>query len=403
MNIYNFLILLKEIYYNKDINLKKIQNLGLLAVKIGQTHALRIDLLPEEKCFKLSKLYRAATAIPKENIDKIIKKYGNYELKKVKIDFSNPLAVASIGQVYKGVYKNKKVVVKIIKQDFKKKFIKDVKSVRKIVSFASFFYPKLNKVFDPQGILDHIESYTLHELNLLSEIKGSNELKEIIDNNKNKYNLKGIKFPKYYKELSNEYILVSEFINYPTIDELLEQKKLKYTTLLELFRIHGFYMFIAGKFHGDLHPGNIIVKNNDFYFIDNGSNAIVEEKIRIGLFNFFDNLSKYDYINCAKSLHSMSVKKLNEKEYNMFEKKFIILYKDFKNATVSKVSLTKRMMETIKLGVHSGMSFEKGMFAVIKSLMYLDGMVLRCNPDAILLKDMKPFVKEMKKQIGDNL
>jgi len=35
------------------------------------------------------------------------------------------------------------------------------------------------------------------------------------------------------------------------------------------------------------------------------------------------------------------------------------------------------------------MTFEKGIFAIIRSLMYLDGMVLRCKPDAVLLRDMR--------------
>ena len=40
---------------------------------------------------------------------------------------------------------------------------------------------------------------------------------------------------------------------------------------------------------------------------------------------------------------------------------------------------------------------EKGMFAIIKSLMYLDGMVLRCNPNAVLMDDIKGFVADLEK------
>jgi ubiquinone biosynthesis protein len=56
-------------------------------------------------------------------------------------------------------------------------------------------------------------------------------------------------------------------------------------------------------------------------------------------------------------------------------------------------------MQTIKLGVHSGMTFEKGIFAIIRSLMYLDGMVLRCKPDAVLLRDMRRFISEFEKLV----
>lgn len=54
------------------------------------------------------------------------------------------------------------------------------------------------------------------------------------------------------------------------------------------------------------------------------------------------------------------------------------------------------MMETIKLGVNSGMVFEKGMFPIIKSMMYLDGMVLKGAPDTILMEEMRRFIKEFK-------
>ena len=57
------------------------------------------------------------------------------------------------------------------------------------------------------------------------------------------------------------------------------------------------------------------------------------------------------------------------------------------------VSLTEQMMKTVKLAVSTGVTFPKGAFPVIKSLMNLDGMVLRSNPNARLLKDVAPFAE----------
>jgi phosphomethylpyrimidine synthase len=88
-----------------------------------------------------------------------------------------------------------------------------------------------------------------------------------------------------------------------------------------------------------------------------------------------------------------------EEKSREFTEKGSELYADFKDRTVAEVSLTKKMMQTIKLGVHSGMMFEKGIFAIIRSLMYLDGMVLRCKPDAVLLRDMRRFIGEFEKLV----
>jgi ubiquinone biosynthesis protein len=40
-----------------------------------------------------------------------------------------------------------------------------------------------------------------------------------------------------------------------------------------------------------------------------------------------------------------------------------------------------------------------GLSHIIRSLMYLDGMVLRCKPDAVLLRDMGRFIVEFEKML----
>jgi predicted unusual protein kinase regulating ubiquinone biosynthesis (AarF/ABC1/UbiB family) len=176
---------------------------------------------------------------------------------------------------------------------------------------------------------------------------------------------------------------------------LLDKCALDYEQLLRLFRIHGLYMFVVGTFHGDLHPGNVLFGDGNFYFIDTGYIGTVSEQLRRGLFWFFEGLTRYDYSRCAEAMHSMSTMRLPEPEYAAFQIAFFELYDGFEGATVSEASLTTKMMQTIKLAVRSGMSFDNGMFSIIRSLMYLDGMVLRCNPQANLIRDMREPVEEM--------
>ncbi len=394
---------MREIYLKKKPDLKKIQKKGLLAVKIAQVYALRIDFLDEEKCRHLSKLYRQNIRIGEEDAWRILERKAPKEFfSEIKDIERKPFASASIGQVHMAKDKTgKKVVVKIVKQDFKKNFERDVRKLRKLLKFIIFFYPKLRKVADPEGILDDIEKNTLAELDLRKEALGSERLKKIFLDNKESF--KGSKpgFPKIYYNASNKDVLVTSLVEGKTFDELLEEKKLDYNELLELFYIHGYYMFGIGTFHGDIHPGNLIKSKDKIYFVDTGAIGEVSEKLRKNLFWFFDALSVYDYKKSAKHLNDMAFKKLSGKKYSLFEKKFLELYSDFKGKSVSEVSLTKKMMDTIKLGVNSGMEFEKGMFSIIKSLMYLDGMVIKCKPNAVLLEDMRRFIDDYKAIIGE--
>ncbi|MCX8043330.1 MAG: AarF/ABC1/UbiB kinase family protein [Desulfobacterota bacterium] len=396
MNWIGFVRLLRNIYGPGLPDLDAIQRQGLLAVKIGQVFALRIDFLDQEKCRHLANLYRNTVRTPSEEVRRLLKLYCGKDFLRhfIHID-DQALASASVGQVHRArTSTGDEVVIKLIKGDFKKNFVRDVRSIKRLFQTVIFFYPKLRSVADPVGILEHIEDYTLSELNLLNELRGQNILRNISLQHRDTYNLSRLRFARYYDELCSENVLVAEFVPGKTFDELLHEGKLDYEALLELFHIHGFYMFCVGTFHGDIHPGNVILSNGTICFVDTGAISRVGDKIRRGLFNFFKALALWDYGECARCLNSMSERELEGRSFEQFREKFIRLYADFTRSTVSQVSLTKKMMDTIKLGVHSGMEFEQGMFGIIKSLMYLDGMVLRCNPHAVLLHDMRRFIEE---------
>jgi len=402
MNILQSFWLIRELYYKKGLpDLKRIQSLGLLAVKIGQIHALRLDFLSPEKCQALSTLYRSNNPVPTEEVKDLFLQHGGASFTDnfLSID-ETPLATASVGQVYKALLKNgNEVVIKVIKARFKKSFSNDIKRLRGFFKLVLNFNPKLKSVGNPLGILDDIETYTLTELDLRNEARGAAILEEIYLKYKNHFNLSMLKFQKIYKDLSGENILVSEYINAPTVDELLTAGRFTYDDMLKFFYLQGFYIFIAGKFHGDIHPGNLLYDGQHFYFVDMAFIGEVGERIRRGLFSFFEALSFYNYDDCAKYLNEMADTRIEGKAFEKFKLAFKEVYREYQGKTVSEVSLTKQMMLTIKLGVNSGMVFEKGIFAIIRSLMYLDGMVLKCNPQAILMEDMRQFIQAYRKEI----
>jgi len=392
MNSLGFGKLIFSFYRKKLPNLYKIEKQGLLAVKIAQHYALRIDFLGEEMCSHLSQLYTHSFSEKKQTLSELLEgdttflqDFASWEEK--------PFSSASVGQVHMGILKSgEKVAIKVIRSDFKKSFLRDISKIKRSVSFVGKVWPKLNKIFDPGGILENIKDYTSRELDLVNEYTDMEKLKDIRNSSMKDFDLNSLKFPKVYKELSSEKILVSEYVQGKTFDSLLTEGSLTYKNLLELFRVHSFYIFNIGIFHGDIHPGNVILGDDKkIYFLDCAGVSTISPRLKKGLFWFFYYLSRYDYPKAAENLNKMSKIPLDPHSYKIFLSKFKELYSDFTHATVSQVSLTRRMMETIKLGINSGMDFGSGMFPVIKSLMYLDGMVMRCNPQAVLMDDVREF------------
>jgi ubiquinone biosynthesis protein len=403
MNWIQFGRLIHSIYGHggKLPDLDWIQDLGLLAVKLGQVHALRIDFLDREKCEHLARLYRRNATLASEDFLSLLRTSAMPGfIERFESIEPTALASASVGQVHRARLKDgEDVVIKAIKKNVRAQFTADVASLKRLFRLATFLYPKLRQVGDPVGILGDIEEYTLSELDLRHEVAGQKTLRDIYEQHRDTFDLSRLAFARVHEPLCNENVMVSEFIPGCSFDELLETGELGYDRLLELFHIHGFYMFCVGTFHGDMHPGNVLLAGEKLCFIDTGYIGQVGPKIRRGLFEFFAALSEYDYPRCAAALNRMSERELAGPAFDTFRGRMLELYADFTGTTVAQVSLTRKMMQTIKLGVHSGMTFEKGIFAIIRSLMYLDGMVLRCKPDAVLLRDMRRFISEFEKLV----
>ena len=253
MNIFSFFRLLHTIYAGPEPDIEYIQSLGLLAVKIGQVFALRPDFLNDERCRVLGRLYSNTTSLPREDSLALIASYaGSTYLDNFASFNPQPFASASIGQVHRAVLKTgEQVAVKIVKKDYAKNFRRDAASVRRLFQFAIFFYPRLRGVANPVSLLREIEKMTLSELDLRNEAAGARELKSLYESSKDRFDLSHLKFRRVYEELSSENILVTEYADGPTLDQLLTRGELDYASLLELFHIHGFFMFSVGIFHGD--------------------------------------------------------------------------------------------------------------------------------------------------------
>ncbi len=405
MNALTFIKLLRQIHGKKKPDLGWIQAQGLLAVKIAQHYALRVDFLDQEVCRHLAQLFGHTESLPADDAMALLRERMPAAWFDVVREIEEvPVASASIGQVHRARHADgTHLAIKIIKREFRGPFMADLKRLRRLMRAVLFFYPKLRKVFDPMGVLSHIEEYTVNELDLRNEAAGQETLSRIADEYRDRYDLSGLSFAKVYAELSTEGVLVSEFVEGETFDDLLTMNKLSYDSLLELFGIHGLFLFAPGVFHGDIHPGNIILRTDGtFCFLDTGAISRTGRKIRRGLFNFFVVLCDYDYGECARRINDMAEQGIAGRQFEVFESKFRRLYKDFKGKSVSEVSLTRQMMESIKLAVNCGMVFEKGMFSIIKSMMYLDGMVLRCNPNADLISDMKPRIVAFQKVMEED-
>ena len=404
MRMLTFFRFMRQILRKKPADLDWIQRQGLMAVKLAQIFALRPDLLGEEKCKQLQQLYQHAASIPPENWEETLKSkaipnfFDNFK----SID-STPLAAASVGQVHRATLHNgDEVVIKFVKQANAVKFRQEVDRMRSWLRIFLVLSPRLRKVGNPMALLNHVADYTTRELDLRNEISGAEELARIQAEIADEFPTPKLRFPKYYPKLSNENVLVSEFIEGVSLEEGIENKSLEWATLLELFRIHGAYLFGIGTFHGDLHPGNCIIdKEGRFVFIDNGAICHAPSFVNRSLFNFFEHLSRQEMHSAFMSLLDMTTKKPTGKKMQKYLNRMNEIYADFEKKPVGEQSLTRIMMQTVRAAVElANAEFGEEAFPIIRALMYLDGLVIRTHPEVLLIKSMGPYLDEFRVKLG---
>ncbi len=400
MRLLKFALFMRQVTRKSPANLDWIQKQGLLAVKLAQIFALRPDIISLDKCKQLQTLYSSASTIPTENVFKILKEKApdSYHENISWFDVE-PLAAASVGQVHKAKLKTgEKVVVKVIKEDHERKFKRDVKRMTRWLKLAMILSPKLRRVGNPIALLEHVQDYTLRELDLRNEIIGASKLNAIREELSEDFPMKRLRFPKYYPELSNRHVLVSELIDGQTLEQGIIKSNLAWEDLLELFRIHGAFMFGVGTFHGDLHPGNCILdKQGNFVFIDNGAICEAPRKVSNSLFNFFYHLSSNDKDLAFESLISLAERRPRSVKVEEFKKDMHEIYRDFENLSVGQQSLTEVMMKTVRSAVeNAGADYGEEGFPIIRSLMYMDGLVIRTYPEVKLISEMTGSLNEFK-------
>ena len=397
MKLVTFLRFFRQLRGKKPVNIDAIQSMGLLAVKLGQIFALRPDLIEPQRCIELQRLYSRAATIPEEDSQQLLNRFAPEGfLDHFKSIEPKPFAAASIGQIHRAVLNDgTKVVVKIIKADFEASFKRDVRRMKRWIRMGLFFNPRLRKVGNPIGLLAHIEDYTLRELNLLNEIDGRNQLIAESEAIKAHFAMPKLAFPRMWEELSNQRILVMEEITHPTLEDHLEAGTFTWPDMLELFRIHGAFMFGLGTFHGDLHPGNAMMDDEGtFHFIDTGAICNAPEHVRNALFGFFYFLAKGELKNAFDAMLTMAAIRPTGTTLRTYYDSMNELYDGFVGTSVSEVSLTEQMMKTVKAAVLAGCAFGEEAFPIIRSLMYMDGMVLKGHPDVDLISSMGPYLDE---------
>ncbi|NMO13695.1 AarF/ABC1/UbiB kinase family protein [Pyxidicoccus fallax] len=243
-----------------------LSDLGPTFIKLGQVLSTRADLLPAEYIDELSLLQDHVVPIPLEQVHAQIRESLGKEVQDLFAQIDPvPLAAASIAQVHRAItLQGDEVVVKVQRPGIAASIDSDLGVLRSLARLLEAVVEETG-VYTPSGIVDEFDRAIHEELDFINE---ANNIRAFLENHRERPYLK---IPRVYSELSSRTVLTLEFIRGVKINQAQlaeEDRKVIAQHILEAsFR----QLFDDGLFHGDPHPGNILLlEGNRLALLDFG-------------------------------------------------------------------------------------------------------------------------------------
>ena len=239
------------------------------AMKVGQVMSfLDIGLIPpehrEEFQRKLGALRDAAPTVTFKEMRRVIEQELDDPLDEVFAEFEpEPIAAASIGQVYRGVLMDgRQVAVKVQYPGVAAAVRADMQNLGMILRLAKRIAPGM----DPKAIGEEIRDRIEDELDYELEAQNQRVLARIFRGHP------FIVVPDVITSLSRERVLVTEYLRGRGFDELKRLPQAQRDRIGEiLFRFYFGCLYRHHQFSGDPHPGNsMLLDDGRMAFLDFG-------------------------------------------------------------------------------------------------------------------------------------
>ena len=257
------------------------ERLSGMWIKLGQLLSLKTDILSDAMCRELAALQYEMRGFPSDIAMDVLADDLGAPITRVfaRIE-AQPFAAASICQVHRGILLDgdRAVVVKIMRPDVRQSFESDLRLLRVLVTLIN--------ILGQGGRLNLDEG--LRELsNLLREETDYSH--EVLNLHRMRKRLKshGVIVPRVFPRISGRRVLVMEEIPGVLMSEYIRQRRENLSAVLAWERRNGVdpgrvarllltttmrQILEDNQFHGDLHPGNIVLlADNRIALIDFGT------------------------------------------------------------------------------------------------------------------------------------
>lgn len=374
-----------------------LTELGPTFIKMGQLASTRSDLIPQPIIRELTKLQDHVRPLSFGEVRQVIE---NSLQQRIDSNFQEfdpvPLAAASIAQVHRAILNNgEKVAVKVQRPHIREVAEIDLEIFRTlVVQFEQ--RTEWGKRYPTRTILDEFSKTLLEELNFVNEGQNTEKIAQ--------FNKQGIFIiPKVYWEFSNATVLTLEFISGVSLYQIIEAKNsssqyLEYNLSMIASQLSQGLLqqiLIDGYFHGDPHPGNILLSpEGKIALIDFGILGTLTDSMRYQLAHLIDALIRGKDVRLLEVISQMGIVP-EAMDRAQFLEDILALRSKHLLKTKGKRAISEAVRDFFNIINRHGIYIPSEFVLIGKSLLTLDGILYQLDPDLSLVELVKPYSRKL--------
>jgi predicted unusual protein kinase regulating ubiquinone biosynthesis (AarF/ABC1/UbiB family) len=274
-----------------------LTRLGPAYIKIGQALSTRPDLVPPSYLEELTQLQDQLPPFPNEVAFGFIQEELGDRPDQIYAEFSEqPIAAASLGQVYKGKLKSgETVAIKVQRPGLAEQITLDLYILRQMAAWAATNVKRIRS--DLVGIMDEFGTRIFEEMDYTQEGQNAERFAQLYGH------LPDIYVPRIYWQYTQRRVLTMEWITGVKLTNAQEIRsqgndasylvEVGVQCSLRQLLEHGF-------FHADPHPGNLLVTpDGKLAYLDFGMMSEIKPYQRYGLIEAIVHLVNRDFEGLA--------------------------------------------------------------------------------------------------------
>lgn len=368
-------------------------DLGPCYIKIGQALANRPDILRDDYMQELEELQDSVPAFPTELAMQIIRDDLGKDPSQIFLELSSqPVAAASLGQVYRGRLRStgEEVAVKVQRPGLKDTLCLDMYIFRQLAGLINS-WAQQNLGCNITLVVDEFGSKLWEESDYTIEAMNAKNFATNFANDPT------VKIPKIFLEHTSKRVITMEWINGVKSTDLAGMRRAKID--VDEFTRNGVQAALRqllefGLFHGDPHAGNIFaMAGGRIAYIDFGNVAFISARQRDVLVRAITHVSNSDYEEIAQDFVRLGFLRPGTDTSEIVPAMGLI-WKDSMGKSIRDFNFRTVTARFSKLVYQFPIRIPERFSLVIRSLLMQEGICLCLNPEFSVIEVALPYASK---------